>query len=228
MTNKPLFKVKEGEESRDMITVSHQNKEITFVAPLFYETYIQVRNQIDDAKLLRPTFAETISLVHSAVKATYSTDKTSKKYAQEIIQILDHERFWGFNSVAYKPREGIFISDRNRKDVRVPFGFKIGENSLEEFAENPFVLALAEGKEQVGKLVEIAKSGCRIPYVGSFSGPLIDSCSTFGPSPVMATSLGARIMDFSGCWLCVDSHHRGINDKDYQCGRGFAFGLLKD
>ncbi len=160
MTNKTDFEVKEG---RTTITVPHQGKRITFVAPYAGPlNYNAVGKKIDKARLLRPTFAETVSLVYSA------TQNQDNKYAQQVLDILKNSWFWGFNGIIYKPKEGAFISDRNRKDIHVPFGFKTGENSLEEFVKNPFVLALVEGEEGAEKLGKIAKSLKLIPHVWSF------------------------------------------------------------
>jgi hypothetical protein len=163
MTNKPEFEVKEGR--RTTIVVPHQGRRITFVAPNFgSSTYNAVGEQIDNARLLRPTFAETVSLVYSA------TQNPDNKYAKQVLDILKKRWFWGFNTTRYEPKQGAFISDRNRKEVNVPFGFKTGENSLEEFVNNSFVLALAEGEEGAEKLVKIAKSLRLKPYVQSFEG----------------------------------------------------------
>jgi len=162
MPNKPEFEVKEG---RTTIVVPHQGKRITFVAPnAGPSTYNAVGKEIDNAGILRPTFAETVSLVYSA------TQNSDNKYAKQVLNILTDRWFWGFNTIRHEPNEGAFISDRNRKDIYVPFGFKTGENSLEEFVKNPFVLALAEGEEGAEKLVKIAKSQKRTPYVWSFEG----------------------------------------------------------
>jgi len=154
------FEVKEG---RTTIVVPHKGKRVTFVAPYFGTgTYNQVGKQIDDAKLLRPTFAETVSLVYSAIQ------NKDKKYAQQVLDILNTNWLWGFNNIIYKPKEGAFISDRNRKDVHVPFGFKTGEYSIANLVKNPFVLALTEGEEGAEKLGKIAKSQKITPCVWSF------------------------------------------------------------
>ncbi|MBS3065815.1 hypothetical protein J4229_02090 [Candidatus Pacearchaeota archaeon] len=154
------FEVKEGINT---IAVPHQGKRITFVAPHFGPSiYNVVGEQIDNARLLRPTFAETVSLVYSA------TRNQDNKYARQVLNILNKKWFWGFNDIVYKPKEGVFISDRNRKEVHVPFGFQTGEHSIDELVKNPFVLALTEGEEGAEKVGKIAKSQKRTPYVWSF------------------------------------------------------------
>lgn len=153
------FEVKEG---RTTITVPHQGKRITFVAPHFGRgRYHDVGEQIDGTGLLRPTFAETVSLVYSATK------NQDNNYAMQVLDILNRNWFWGFNEIVYKPGEGAYISDRNRKNIHVPFGFKTGEQSIDALVENPFVIALAEGKEGAEKLAKIAKSK-RTPLVWSY------------------------------------------------------------
>jgi hypothetical protein len=161
MTNKTTFEVKEG---RTTIVVPHQGKELIFVAPHAKpSSYGFVGVKIDKAGLLRPTFAETVSLVYSA------TQNKSNRYAKQVLDILNNGRFWGFNGIRYEPKEGVFISDRNREEVHVPFGFIIGEQSLEELVKNPFVLALVEGEEGAEKLAKIAETGKNIfHYVTSF------------------------------------------------------------
>ena len=163
MTDKPEFEVK---EVRTEITVPHQGKRITFVAPHFGPgTYAAVGKQIDESGLLRPTFAETVSLVYSA---TQNQDNKYAKYQVlgalkggwflELFGSLRDRWFWGFNRIRFEPKEGAFISDRNRQEIHVPFGFETEDQSLEAFVKNPFVLALAEGDEGVEKLVKIAES----------------------------------------------------------------------
>jgi hypothetical protein len=159
---KPEFEVKEG---RTTIVVPHQGKRITFVAPhAGPSTYNAVGEQIDNAGLLRPTFAEIVSLVY------FATENKDNKYAERVLDILKNKRLWGFNTIRYEPKEGAFISDRNREDVQVQFGFKTGDNSLDEIVKNPFVLALTEGEEGAEKLATIAKSLKQTPHVWSFEG----------------------------------------------------------
>jgi len=194
------FEVKEG---RTTIVVPHKGKRVTFVAPYFGTgTYNQVGKQIDDAKLLRPTFAETVSLVYSAIQ------NKDKKYAQQVLDILNTNWLWGFNNIIYKPKEGAFISDRNRKDVHVPFGFKTGEYSLPNLVKNPFVLALTEGKEGAEKLGKIAKSQKKTPHVWSFDG--VDSTEK---------SVACLASSWDG-GLDVDGSD--LDDGD----DGFAFGMV--
>jgi len=191
------FEVKEG---RTTIAVPHQGKRITFVAPnAGPSTYDAVGKEIDSAGLLRPTFAETVSLVYSAAQ------NQCNKYAKQVIDILNNRWFWGFNAIRYEPKEGAFISDRNRKDVYVPFGFKTGEQSLDELVKNPFVLALAESEEGAEKLAKIVKSQKKIPYVWSYEG--VDS-----------TQNRVSALNSGGNGLYVDGYC-------YDCDCGCAFGV---
>ncbi len=96
MTNKSEFEVKEG---RTTIVVPHQGKRITFVAPhAGPSTYSAVGEEIDNAGLLRPTFAEIVSLVYSA------TQNLDNKYAKQVLDILNDRWFWGFNTIRYEPK----------------------------------------------------------------------------------------------------------------------------
>ena len=199
-----IFEVKEG---RTTIVVSHQDRNIAFVAPhAGPSTYNAVGEQIDNAGLLRPTFAETVSLAYSA------TQNQDNKYAKQVLDILKNRWFWGFNAIRYEPKEGAFISDRNRKDVHVPFGFKIGEQSLDAFVKNSFVLALAEGEEGAEKLAKIAKSQKITPHVWSFEG-------------VNSTEKRVSALDSLGSGrLSVDgSSYDDFGYGDYGC----AFGVQK-
>jgi len=200
MADKPLFKVK---EERITITVPHQSREITFVAPSYGPgTYNEVGEQIDKAGLLRPTFAETVSLVHSAVQ------NRDNKYTAKIIKIYRHHVFWGFNDLEKRHNEGVLISGRNR-NICVPFGYKKSEHALEKLVKNPFVLALAEGKEGAEKLAEIAES-CNVPWDWYFEDP------DFGVK-------GAACLSSNG-----DGYRLTVLDVlggDYD---GYAYGLQKD
>jgi len=197
MTDKPIFQVKEG---RTLIRVSHQNENITFVAPYFGPAhYDEVGNQIDRAGLLRPTFAETVSLVYSAI------ENKDNKYAKQVLGILnDGYNFWGFNKIKYNPKVGVWISDRNRKNVHVPFELKTGKNSFNELV----VLALAEGEEGVEKLVKITKSLKKKSYDWSFDLENVDSTEY------------NRVAS-------LESHDRAIYCGRYcNCDGGCAYGIL--
>ena len=160
------MKVKEG---RTIITVPHLDEELTFAYPVKGPgTYQNVKKQIDldktPSQLYRPTTAETISLVYSAIQ-----DKDNK-YSQEILKILNEKYFWCFTKNRYVPHEGVYIrddiSDKVEEERFVPFGFKVGEQSTKEFERNPFVITNA-GEEGAQKLAEIASELKKIPYVWS-------------------------------------------------------------
>ena len=157
MESNPEFEVMERKAT---ITVPHQGKKITFVADCIGPSpYDDAGERINHGGLLKPTFAEVTSLIYSA------TRNKDDRYALIVLSIIRNNRLWGFNTVIFEPERGAFISDRNREHVCVPFGFKGGENSLEELVRNRFVLALAEGEEGAEKLAKIAESLKQKPYV---------------------------------------------------------------
>ena len=101
---------------------------------------------------------------------------------------MEHKWLWTFTGTLFTPkgayiqddpeiRDGILFMDRsdlekkiNAKDpgVRhVPFGYKVGEISPSELAENPYVIALA-GKEGVEKLAQVADKHLLKPRLWSF------------------------------------------------------------
>lgn len=196
----------EAKKREGKIVVRHNNKDLTFAVPCFGpQAYHKISEQIDGAGLLRPTFAETVSLVYSVIQ------NQKGQYARQVLDILNHHWFWGFNDIVYKPREGAFISDRNRKNIHVPFGFRTGKQSVEELVKNPFVIAIAEGKEGVEKLVKIAKT-------------FKDEPSIFGLKEVESIELRVAGIDAYN-----DPNFQGLNisgDLLLRRGDGYAFGLL--
>ena len=61
--NRPL-RVKEG---RTELTADHNGNDLTFIHPAFGPgTYADIKNKIKEAKLNKPTLAQTVSLVHTA------------------------------------------------------------------------------------------------------------------------------------------------------------------
>lgn len=205
MENKPTFEVKE--EERITITVPHQGKRITFVAPhAGPSNYNAVGKQIDEAGLLRPTFAETVSLAYSA------TQNKDNKYAQGILDILNNKWFWTCDLIKNVQNKGASISDRNRRNVYVPHEFQAGEQPLEELVKNPFVLALADGEEGAEKLVEIAKSQKTKPHVLNSEKPFRGN---------VREDITALNSNWFGMWVPFVSYVFNIY------GGGCAFGLLK-
>jgi hypothetical protein len=144
-------------------------------------------------------------LAHSA------TQNKNNKYAKQVLGILKNEWFWAFNDVRYEPKKGAFISDRNTKDIHVPFGFKTGEHSLEELVKNPFVLALAEGEEGAEKLAKIVEFFKQKSYVWSFDEVEVSSIQ----------NTAAGINSGRSVWFMIDGPNIDVND-----GHSCAFGLV--
>jgi len=162
------------EEERTKLYVPHLDGEITFAhLKIGPGTYASVGTEISAQELIRPTMAQTVSLVYSAFQ------NKDNKYSQEIKKILKDKRFWGFTGNRYvKSDKGIYIEDNpeikkgrvlvdnrdnlikrlesNDDSVRfVPFGFRTEEQFPENLEKNPYVIGLA-GEEGAEKLAEVA------------------------------------------------------------------------
>ena len=214
------MKVKEG---RTELTIDHNNEDLTFIYPSFGpNTYANVQNEIEQAKLEKPTIAQTASLVNSAFNS-------NDKYSQEIQKLLKEKWLWAFTGILYVPNEGAYIQDnpekRNEKPFMeksslvklleakdpsvkfVPFGFKTEKMSPSELARNEFVIALA-GEEGADKLAETASKFRNPPYLWSFKS--VDEA---------VTSVSALYSYwYSVHRLDVDGNYHGYNRS------GHAFG----
>ncbi len=215
MTTQIQNKGIEVKEARTTLTVPHLNSKLTFAYPIKGPgNYIDVKKQIDNdrtpSQLYRPTTAETISLIHSAFQ-----DKDNK-YSQEILRILRERYFWCFTKNLWTPK-GVYVVDdkdgsklnskdlekrleQNDKSVRfVPNSFKLGEQSVEEFEKNHFVIAHA-GEEGAQKSAEIASKLERKPFVYGLEGVTGDTERVTGLS---SGWLGGRL-GFDGEFFGVD------------------------
>jgi hypothetical protein len=164
----PKFNVK---QRRTTITVPHCGKNISFAVPYFSSSGQQaicscsgqqaIEKQIENEGLLKPTFAETVSLLYSAVQNKHN------KYAQQIVDIVSENGILCFNKISYQRNlskegygylpEGIFISDRNLKETYVSLNWRrAGVINLDNLEQNIMIRALAEDKECLEKLAKIA------------------------------------------------------------------------
>ena len=169
--------------------IPHEGKEIAFQYPSFRGTYGCVAEQIDKEGLKRPSSSETASLVYDAWK------NPTEKYESEIIKILNDALFWEFTGNIYLPKSNQEINngdileinpkitngklDMNKKSLIkrlqendesvkfVPFGYKTGEQTWQELAVNPYVVA-RYGEKGAEKIAEIASKYRRNPKVWSF------------------------------------------------------------
>jgi len=155
------FEVKEG---RRIITVPHLEDRASFVHPAFKGTYNNVESQIREVGLMPPTPEQTASLVYSAY------ENQDNEYSKNIKKIMHTDWLWMFNTVKYVPNKGAFIqkpSESGIEELFVPFGYKIGIQSILEFSENPFVRGLF-GEEGVDKIARIADKYKNKPSLYSF------------------------------------------------------------
>ena len=195
------MKITRDINDRDIISVPHQGGEVMFATSKFGPSnYNKVGEQIDNAGLLRPTFAETVSLVYAALQnKSNPLALSTKRYANDILDTLTNNWFWTFNDAVYIP-EYIPKNFRIHKDT-------VREFSLDNFLANPSVYALAEGKEGTEKLVKIAGSLGKKPFV-----------RIFGDVDKKRTTVAFRYSD----WNSQDSSS-DINNLNGGC----AFGLSK-
>ena len=162
MTNQLRVKGKE-------LTVKHLGEDLTFVyPPTNPSNYAGTQRVIEEAGFLPPTMAQTASLVH----AVFSSED---RYSEEIKKLLKNRYLWAYTGTLTVPNKGLYIQDHppivngmpnissddlerrvEEGELRfVPFGFKTGEMSPSDLAENPYVQALA-GQEGAEKLAKVA------------------------------------------------------------------------
>ena len=167
---------------RTEIWVPHNGKEIAFVFQEFGpDTYANVGTAIEQAKLAKPSAAETASLLDRVY------DNKDHNYAsQEFSHIrkrMNSNWLWAFTGTLWTPegayiqddpetREGMPFMDQSElvkklesKDpsVRfVPYGFKTGRISSLELSKNSYVIGLA-GEEGADKLARVADTFRRQP-----------------------------------------------------------------
>ncbi len=149
-------------DTRTIMTVPHKGKKAHFDSDFFGPTtYKRLGKCIDEARLLRPTFSEIVSLAYSAAM------NQSDVYAQRVKDILmNKDRALCTFDAVRNPESGVLlISDRNRQESEFPVEFKIGDQTLEEFAKNPRVKALCGDDKTTKKLVNLAKKLKLTPYV---------------------------------------------------------------
>src|SRR3989338_2626200 len=157
-------------KERIELAVKHLGEDLTFVyPPTSLGNYANTQRVIEEAGFLPPTMAQTASLVHAA----FSSEDI---YSKEIKKLLEDRYLWAYTGTLTVPNKGLYIQDhqpivngmpnissddleRRVKEGKlrfVPFGFKTGEMSPSDLAENPYVQALAgqEGAEKLAKVAE--------------------------------------------------------------------------
>jgi len=161
--------MKTAAKTNENITITKNGKTTAFVHPAYGPgTFKNVMSQIDHASLLRPTTSQIVSLVY------HSFQNQDVPKCKEVIKILKNEYLWTATENLWVPKEGVFVFDnvggkmpfdkkslermleKDDKRVRfVPFGFKTNEQSLRQFAKNPYVIAHV-GEENADAIAEIA------------------------------------------------------------------------
>ena len=172
-------------EKRIYLDFLHENFIITFAhPPKGPNTYFKVREQLLKQELETPTTSQNISLVHAAWQ------NPKEKYSKEVIDIIRNRWLWCFTGILYVPNEGAYILDKpevkddkiimnksdltkrlEEKDSRarfVPFGYKIGPQTIRELSKNKFLYNLV-GEETTEKLAETCGEHKHKPFISSFN-----------------------------------------------------------
>jgi len=191
--------------------------------------YADIGKEIEKDGLLRPTMAETVSLVYDSF-----FDKIDKEYSNKIKKIMEDKWLGAFTGILYIPNKGAYIQDdpeirnsraymkesdlvkklqRNDKSARfVPFGYKIGYMTPKELEKNEFIIGLA-GIEGAEKLAEVAgKAAGKYkdnPYLGSFKS--IDK-------PEVRFSAVGSSLDGGDYRLLVDGNNYDVGGYYCSCG----------
>ena len=217
---KPLV-IREG---RTELDTTFNGKTLTFVASSYGpNTYLGVKEAIEQDGYKTPTMAENASLVHTA----FNSDD---KYSNGIKGIMKDRWLWSFTGNLYLPNKGVYIQDNPEiRDGRVimdesdlvkkleskdpsvrfvPFGFETESMSPMQLAKNAYVIGLA-GEEGADKLAEVADEFKQKPYLWSFK-------SVNEPT----TRVSALDSDWGlGHWLDVNGSDGGVSWD------GHAFGV---
>ena len=213
------------EDHRPKLTVTHNNKDLTFVHPAYGPgTYADVKSAIEQDKLKGPTMAETASLI-------YASFDSSNRYSTEIKDIMGNAWLWAFTGTLYIPKKGAYIQDnpeiRNgmpfmeesglikKLEARdssirfVRFGYQVGEMNPLKLAKNPYVIGLVgeEGAEKLAKVSDKYEDKPDLWGFESVSKPL-----------TRVSALGFRSL---GSGLIVGGDNRG------NVGNGRAFGIFE-
>jgi len=157
-------------EARTEIYVPHLGETLAFSLPMQGQDYFQkVMNAIDTDNGLRPTTAQTLSLVDLALK------NKDNEYCKDILSKFRNQYFWSATEnlwgkedvIVYDNVDGKMPSDRTSlikrmKDgdnaVRVvPYGFKIERQSVDELLKNPYVIAQVGNKDMLDVVKRVAE-----------------------------------------------------------------------
>ena len=211
--------------------IPHEGGSRTFQHPSFSGTYGKVADAIDKEGLQRPNSAETASLVYDAFQ------NSEGQYESEVIGILNKRGFWEFTGNLYLPKSkdevnnGVILEDnptvtngRLNMDKQslvkrlqdgdslvrfVPFGFKVGEQTVKELGENPYLVA-RYGGEGAEKIAEVASKYKYNPKLWSFDS--VDEEKERMSALYRGWDFGDRLYVVGDDW--------------FDDGRGRAFGVV--
>ena len=141
-----------------------------------------VMSVIDGDKRLRPTTAQALSLVDLALQ------NSDEEHCKDILSKFKSNYFWAStenlwgkeDAIVYDNVDGKMPSDRKSlakrhkdgdKAVRiVPYGFKTGEQSVDEFLKNPYVIAQIGNKDMLDVVKRVAEGiSENKPYIGALN-----------------------------------------------------------
>lgn len=152
------------------IDVPYKGEIITFVRPLLkvYDDYDAVMREIDSQNLLRPTTAQTLSLIDLAKK------NEDDDYCKRIFREFNLDSLWTSTESLSLP-EGFIVYDNidgkmpvNRKSLMekssakdefvrfVPRGFKTGSMPISDFLKHPYIIAQV-GEDMLETLERVVK-----------------------------------------------------------------------
>jgi len=210
---------------RNEIHVIHLGKNLAFSLSMAGpENYQNVMTQISQKGLLRPTTAQTFSLVDLALQ------NPNEEHCKDILNKLSSDYFWTSTENLWTPKEvivydnvgGNMPSDRESllkmakkgdKSVRIAYRFQIENQSVEKLLKNPYMLAQIGDEDMLNVVKRVAEGvGNNPPWVWALDKPSSDVKK----------------------YTTLDSgknHYRLLNlggdfPEDYSKGHGYAFGVV--
>lgn len=234
------LRVEEGAEiGKSRLVTIHGGKEISFLYLYFGPgTSEDIKEQIEQANLAKPTMAETSALVYAAFASKGIRSDEIKKDCMDNGNML-----FAFTRPRYEPNEGCFFypedSHDRFKDMPVsqleqllgqkqehgvvysddgslrfvPFGYQINEMSCSQLAQNAFVIGLA-GEEGAEKLAKVAEKYKNKPFLFSFK---------YVDSPLKRVTETA----INSSWAVVPRLYIDCGSHGNYTREGCAFGVLK-
>ena len=230
-----LLQVREGRTELDVI--SDRQKTTTFIHPAYQGTYSELNDRIPADGLIRPSFRDSVDIVHAGFT---NKNPDYAKYADYIKKIMKDAWVRGFTGIHYS--KGVFVLDfpdvvnntavMNESDLEkklgsreedgvvysddgllrfIPYGFKTEEMKVKDLARNRLVIAMAQDREGAEKLADIADKHRKNPYLLAL---------TSVNEPVTRVSALCSVWDL-GNWLGVlGNDHGDLRD-------GHAFGVQR-